>query len=234
MTVRNQNPHPSLWTLGIAIAFSTAGIAGCDALGDADPRSLTGVQITAGDSDCGCGEETDGHEHETDGDETGDAGTTGGDGDGCTLTQGYWKNHQPWPIADAGLCGATWDEILHTAPKGDAWYVVAHQWIAASLNVASGAAVTPEVQAALDAAEGYLADCEIADDEKADALAASALLDDYNNGAVGPGHCDDDDGETDGDGETGGDGTTGGDTGTDCIVDCDTGSGTTADWPIPQ
>lgn len=197
MTARNHNLRTSLRTLGVAIAVGMAGVAGCDAMGDADPRELA------------------------------DAGEDDDAADGCTLTQGYWKNHQPWPIADAGLCGASWDDILHTPPKGDAWYIVAHQWIAATLNVASGAAVTPEVQAALDAAEGYLADCEISKDEKADALAASELLDDYNNGAVGPGHCDDGPGETGddtGDGTTGDDATTGGDETT----------GTTATWPIPQ
>lgn len=211
MTARNRNTIPSLSTLGLALAVSAASITGCDAMGDADPRELADVEAT-------------------------DTDTTGADGDGCTLTQGYWKNHQPWPIADAGLCEQTWDEILHTPPKGNAWYIVAHQWIAASLNVASGAAVTPEVQAALDAAEGFLADCEISKAEKADALAASSLLDDYNNGAVGPGHCDDGPGDT-GDATTGDDTTTGDDatTGDDDTTTGDdtTTDGTTGPWPIP-
>jgi hypothetical protein len=199
--------------LALAIALGTPAILGCDAIGDAQPRELT----AADDDDCDC--DTD----------TGAIGDDGDDGDGCTLTQGYWKNHQPWPIIDPGLCGQSWDDILHTPPKGDAWFIVAHQWIAASLNVAAGAAVTPEVQAALAAAELYLEDCSIDADEHADALAASELLDDYNNGAVGPGHCDDGDSGEPGD-TTGGD-----DTGAASSGDGGDDTGTTGPgWPVPQ
>jgi hypothetical protein len=211
MTTHDQGPHPSPWTLRIAIAMSTIAILGCDALGDADPRDGAGVAALPGDSDA---TDTD-----TDG-----AG-------GCTLTQGYWKNHQPWPLVDPGLCGQSWDDILHTPPKGDAWYILAHQWIAASLNVAAGAAVTPEVQAALDVAAGYLEDCSIDAGEKADALAYSGLLDDYNNGAIGPGHCGDGDS-----GDDGGDTTAGDDTGDATDGDDtgdDTGATTGPSWPVP-
>jgi hypothetical protein len=157
------------------------------------------------------------------------------DDDGCTLTQGYWKNHhaqaenpaqqQPWPLDEGNLlCDQTWLDILHTPPKGDAWYVVAHQWIAASLNVAAGAAPTPEVTAALSQADAMLSDCAIDPDEHDDALAAADLLDAFNNGAVGPGHCDDD-GETTGDTD---DGTTG-----DTDGPCSCSDTFDTSWPIP-
>ena len=158
-----------------------------------------------------------GEEHETKGDEDGgedegedageDAGEDGGDGEGCTLTQGYWKNHNvegnassdPWPIPeDTELCDQRWVDILWTPPKGDAWYILAHQYIAAELNVASGASTDAELDAALSDAEALLSGCSIAGEDRDEAIALSGLLDDYNNGLVGPGHCDDDDGGDDG------------------------------------
>jgi hypothetical protein len=157
----------------------------------------------------------------------------GGDGDGCTLTQGYWKNHaESWPLAsDAEMCGSTMIETLQTPPKGNAWLILAHQYIAAALNVASGAEASADIAAALDQAEALLTDCTISDDEKADAIALSELLDQFNNGAVGPGHCDDGPGDTGGD-TSGGD-TTGGETGDDTTGGEDTDCGCTT-LPIPQ
>ncbi len=129
------------------------------------------------------------------------AGSGEGDGDGCTLTQGYWKNHD-WPAdyADATLCDQTWMDILWTPPKGDAWYILAHQWIAATLNGASGADAGDEITQALSDAADLVDDCSISDADRAAAIALAGMLDDYNNGLTGPGHCDgDDDGGEDGD-----------------------------------
>lgn len=124
------------------------------------------------------------------------------DEDGCTLTQGYWKNHhegagqdgsnrdRAWPIdEDTELCGRTWLHTLDVSPRGDAFFILAHQYIAASLNVAAGAAAPVEVSAALDEAEGLMEDCAIAEGERARAVELAGLLDDFNNGRVGPGHC---------------------------------------------
>ncbi len=100
---------------------------------------------------------------------------------------------------------------MHTPPKGDAWYILAHQWIAARFNVGSGA--TPPADDALIQAEVLLSDCVIDDGEHDAALALADKLDAYNNGELGPGHCGDDDdgGETGDDSETGGDDSSGGD-----------------------
>jgi hypothetical protein len=221
MNGRNHNLHNFFSALGVA--FLTLGVGAtvaCDAMDGAEARQYS-EEGSAGDTD-----------------------TDGGD-EGCTLTQGFWKNHniyadnksqqQAWPVSeDTLLCDQSWHDILQLAPKGNTWLVVAHQYIAAQLNVAAGAAVTVEVSAALEAAEGYLSDCQITKAEKADALLAKDLLDAFNNGLVGPGHCDDSDPtpETTG-GETTGGETTGGDTtdtgGTECLVDC----GTTTD-PLPD
>jgi len=124
---------------------------------------------------------------------------------GCTRTQGYWKRHNEhatppglqldWPPPydeDDLLCGQTLLEILNTPPQGDAWYILAHQYIAARLNIASGASSTPEVDATLASAEAWLLDnCGGSPaSESPDALAWAATLERYNRGAIGPGHCD--------------------------------------------
>ena len=59
---------------------------------------------------------------------------------GCTLTPGFWKNHSQLITEDTLLCEETWIDILNTPPRrGNAFYILAHQWIAAELNVADGA-----------------------------------------------------------------------------------------------
>lgn len=201
--------------LGLSLVFGAALVPGCDAMDDTQARSIEG--------DTG---ETEGT--------TGAPGTTGEPGDdGCTLTQGYWKNHGNWPIqAGAEMCGQSWQEILETPPKGDAWYILAHQWIAAKLNVASGAVPPLEVADAIAQAGVYLQDCQISKAEKAAALELSGLLDDFNNGNVGPAHCDDGPGDGGGDDTTtGADATTGDETCGD--TDHGDSSSTGVDWPIP-
>lgn len=124
---------------------------------------------------------------------------------GCTLTQGYWKTHYAgaknasqnidWPQpGDENnlLCGKTWLSLLQTAPKGgDAWLVLAHQWIAATLNRDAGASAPADVQQALTDGGALLAQCTtLSGPSKARATNLAGLLDQYNNGLVGPGHCD--------------------------------------------
>lgn len=121
-------------------------------------------------------------------------------GPDCTFTQGYWKNHNSnrknpnqqiaWPIPETTLlCGKTWLEILETPPRGDPWYILAHQWIAARLNAANGASTTADVDDALAAGGALLAACAIDPADTQAAIAYSETLDDYNNGVIGPGHC---------------------------------------------
>ncbi|HLU65346.1 MAG TPA: hypothetical protein VKZ63_03695 [Kofleriaceae bacterium] len=127
------------------------------------------------------------------------------DDHGCTRTQGYWKTHNEharprplrvdWPAPhdeDDLLCGRTLLSILTTPPGGDAWLIVAHQAIAAALNVAAGASTTEGVDAALAGAEQFLlATCDgVPASEAGEALALKDILDAYNSGDIGPGHCD--------------------------------------------
>ena len=133
---------------------------------------------------------------------------------GCTFTQGYWKNHVKGKKADP-----TWDdselpegpntdffksdvsyyEVLTTPVKGNSYYILAHQYIAAKLNFLAGAddsevldvfnlatrffnAFTPEQVKDLtgDRAK-YIHNL---------ATGWAEILDNYNNGLIGPGHCD--------------------------------------------
>jgi cysteine-rich repeat protein len=80
-----------------------------------------------------------------------DASTSSG---ACTRTQGYWKNHpDAWPVQTLTLGQTSYSEdqcldILHSPVKGNGLVSLAHQLIAAKLNVAAGAT---SVQAIADA-----------------------------------------------------------------------------------
>lgn len=112
---------------------------------------------------------------------------------GCTFTLGYWKNHTTvWPSpfspnAPFFSSGKTWLYELSTAPKGgDSYLILAHQWIAATLNIASGAGVPANVKAAYDAGTQYFMS-----GTGSDPKGWADVLDAYNNGLAngGPSHC---------------------------------------------
>lgn len=130
---------------------------------------------------------------------------------GCTLTQGYWKTHSEfgpapydntWAQLTNGastafyLSGGTWYSVFHTAPAGNAYYSLAHQYMAAKLNVLAGADPTT-VAGALTAAETLLNTYTPAqvralkgsNPVRSQFLTLAETLDDYNNGLIGPGHC---------------------------------------------
>ena len=129
-------------------------------------------------------------------------------GDGCTLTPGYWKTHSEygpapydstWAMLPAGAdtpffsSGQSYYEALWTEPKGgNAYYILAHAWIAAQLNFLNGA--DPEdAQAAFAQAMVLLSAYDDSipkkDPNRAIAIGLAEILDDYNNGIIGPGHC---------------------------------------------
>jgi hypothetical protein len=147
---------------------------------------------------------------------TNDTGTTGSDGwtvavtvpcaGGCTLTPGYWKTHSkygPAPYDDTWALigedtmffqsGQTWYQVLWTSPVGgNAYYILAHAYIAAELNGLNGADTTA-VDAALAGAENffgtYTPSSKLSKTVRAQAISYANLLDQYNNGYIGPGHC---------------------------------------------
>jgi hypothetical protein len=119
--------------------------------------------------------------------------------EGCTFTFGFWKNHpSAWPSgfdpnATFGLSGQTWIGVLKTAPLGNAYYILAHQYIAAVLNGASGASAPANVQSAMSGAAAFFAASgpspAPSGAQRTQLITWANLLDDYNNGLVGPGHC---------------------------------------------
>jgi hypothetical protein len=125
--------------------------------------------------------------------------TAKGSESGCTLTQGYWKNHpDAWPVSslELGSVSYTKDQalaILGQSVSGNGLVALAHQLIAAKLNVASGAtnAVATTISAA-DALIGSLVAPPIGNGSlpTAQTSALTDALDSYNSGMTDPGHCD--------------------------------------------
>jgi hypothetical protein len=131
---------------------------------------------------------------------------------GCTLTQGYWKTHNEsfWggaPADDNWLNvgpdaeqtefdakGFSWFDAFWTPVKGSAWYQLAHQWMAAELNVLNGATAPANVQTALaDGWDWLLANepgAKLKGNAASDAKGWASTLGSFNEGLIGPGHCD--------------------------------------------
>lgn len=127
---------------------------------------------------------------------------------GCTRTQGYWKNHseygpakydKTWAKLEYGAkttfykSGKSWYDCFKTAPAGNAYYILAHQYMAAMLNVYAGADGTP-VKDTLKYAEEYFYKYSPSDpiskEYKSKMTAWASALDKYNNGQMGPQHCE--------------------------------------------
>jgi len=120
---------------------------------------------------------------------------------GCTYTQGWYKNPKhDWPsgsITRGGAFdgGASYETVLNTPPKGNVYYILAHQYITALLNIQGGASST-DIADELDDAADYFAAASPnnplpAGWDKDEVTALATALDEYNNGITGPGHCDD-------------------------------------------
>lgn len=126
----------------------------------------------------------------------------------CTYSQGYWKTHGPIPtgnnlnewnvtsllLGTVPYSNAQLQAIFETPAAGNGLIALAHQLIAAKLNLSNGADGT-DALAAIAAADaliggrvvppvgaGYLA--------PASTSALITALSDYNEGATGPGHCE--------------------------------------------
>ncbi|WP_319502718.1 T9SS type A sorting domain-containing protein [uncultured Draconibacterium sp.] len=136
---------------------------------------------------------------------------------GCTLTQGYWKTHSVYgpaskadptwlllangPDTEFYLSGQTWLKVFNTSAKGNAYYILAHQYMAAYLNMLKETLVPTIVADALSDAESIFKNKGPAyyQKEKGESEASKAeiqeltdlasTLADYNEGRIGPGHC---------------------------------------------
>jgi len=136
-------------------------------------------------------------------------------------TNGNGKGNGPerdetWDLIDDGIDNEKDDEfsmfflseqnyceVFDTQPdtgkksdQGGKYYILAHQYIAAELNMLAGANPTA-ARVAFDEAtillEKYTPD-QVKGNAglEADCVRLGGILDDYNNGRIGPGHCDDD------------------------------------------
>jgi hypothetical protein len=129
--------------------------------------------------------------------------------EGCTYTQGYWKNHGPhptgnnsnvWPVPGLNLGNPPTfyvqlqlQAIFETPVGGNGLISLSHQLIAAKLNIANGANPAALGTAVTDADNligplvvppvggGYLA--------PGDTSGLTGVLDAFNSGLIGPGHC---------------------------------------------
>lgn len=129
--------------------------------------------------------------------------------EGCTRTFGYWKTHsqygpapydETWDLKEGGNAaffgtGLSYYEILSTKPKGgNAYIILAHQFIATELNELSDASMPDTIYDALDEASVLLSDYQAYEIPKENsdrnrAIELSEMLDAYNKGTIGPGHC---------------------------------------------
>jgi hypothetical protein len=119
---------------------------------------------------------------------------------GCVLTQGFWKTHpNAWPEGYSPndpffSSGKTWLEVLWTAPGGDAYYILAHQYIAAVLNVANGATPPAEVSTVIDAATAWFGShgpgVPASSPEGQTLIHWAEVLAAFNEGMMGVPHCE--------------------------------------------
>ena len=130
----------------------------------------------------------------------------------CTYTQGYWKTHSefgPAPYDDTWAqlpngastpffnSGKNWYEVFQTPIPSEQgrkqYYQLAHQYMAAYLNILRGSDDS-EISAAMtwsfDGFTAWTSDV-VPQNQRGTATSTANLLDDYNNGVIGPGHCED-------------------------------------------
>jgi hypothetical protein len=129
-------------------------------------------------------------------------------GTGCSLTWGYWKTHSEfgpapydntWALLPIGastpffISGQTWYQVLQTDRRGgSAYYILAHQYIAAYLNLLNGAdvsVISSQLAQAKALLESYKPSDVLSSSTRSTFVSIAYTLDQYNNGNIGPGHC---------------------------------------------
>lgn len=127
---------------------------------------------------------------------------------GCTYTQGYWKTHGPiptgnnvneWPVTSLTLGSVLYTDLEllsifnQSAGGGNGLVSLAHQLIAAKLNIASGADDS-SIAGAIASADALIGGLVVPPvgagslpSSATSALTGTLTL--YNQGDIGPGHC---------------------------------------------
>jgi hypothetical protein len=129
---------------------------------------------------------------------------------GCTFTQGYWKNHglnspgnqeNEWPVNHLVLGTVNYTQlqlqsILDAPVKGNGLISLAHQLIAAKLNIANGANGS-SIASTITAADALIGG-KVVPPVGSGSLSTSSVaalvdaLTAFNEGVTGPGHCGED------------------------------------------
>jgi len=120
--------------------------------------------------------------------------TPSGTPGGCVRGQGFWKNHpEQWPVTELQLGNVTYTQqqlldILHQPVRGNGLLILAHQLIAAKLNIAAGAdpSCIQETIAEADALIGDLVIPPVGDGylRPRDAAPLAGILGDFNEGRM--------------------------------------------------
>jgi hypothetical protein len=136
---------------------------------------------------------------------------------GCTLTQGYWKTHNKefkggapadptWysnlsilPLGEdtpffTTSTAPTWFDIFWMPPSGgNAYLQLAHQYMAAKLNILKGTSAPSIVLNAISWAESFFREktpsTRLSKQDANQARSYASILASYNEGLIGPGHC---------------------------------------------
>jgi hypothetical protein len=149
---------------------------------------------------------------------------------GCTLTLGYWKTHNAsfsggaplddnwnnvtpakelsgffttsnaFPVIGPNTPPFTWFSVFWTAPKGNPYYILSQQYMAAKLNYLNNAGQVPAVTTAIASAEAFFSHAGNTPDNwpntgtatKSSLTTLAGILGSYNEGTIGPGHCSED------------------------------------------
>jgi hypothetical protein len=130
---------------------------------------------------------------------------------GCTRGYGYWKTHSKYGPAPYDsiwamlgedstffLSGQSFYQVLWTQPKhGNAYYILAHQYIAVDLNMLKGADPSDVQEDFNDATSlfelytpGDIGALHGNDTLRQHFISLSGILGEYNSGVIGPGSCD--------------------------------------------
>ena len=119
---------------------------------------------------------------------------------GCVFSQGYWKNHpEAWPVTELQLGNTTYTQeqlraILHEPVRGNGLLILAHQEIAAKLNIANGAdgSCIQQTLADADALIGDLVIPPVGDGylRPRDVSPTAGILGSYNEGDLCAPSCD--------------------------------------------
>ena len=130
---------------------------------------------------------------------------------GCTRSKGYWKTHSiygpapydsTWSLLGEDstffLSNQTNYEVMWTPPSGgNAYYMLAHQYIAVALNILAGADPADVQEAFNDATELFeaytpeqIGELRGNDPLRQEFISTKNALAQFNEGHIGPGNCE--------------------------------------------